>query len=160
MQLCICLLALSAKCMSASILYWSTNSFETAAIISHVICHRKSLTLRKSINSSCFAWLLFFNLLFSFFANFFSIRFINIMDNLFSKITLYLFSHSSLPVTIDVSSLLSQSPNTNCELDPIPTSLFKQCSNVQPIYLFLLVTFLISSTAALFIPTSKMITWI
>jgi hypothetical protein len=34
-------------------------------------------------------------------------------------------------LTIDeVSKLLSQSPDTNCELDPIPTSLLKQCSSV------------------------------
>ena len=38
---------------------------------------------------------------------------------------------SFIPVTIDdVSNLLSQSPNTNCDLDPIPTSLLKQCSHV------------------------------
>ena len=34
-------------------------------------------------------------------------------------------------VTIDeVSKLLSQSPDTNCDLDPIPTSLLKQFSSV------------------------------
>lgn len=38
---------------------------------------------------------------------------------------------SFTPVTIDdVSSLLSQSPDTNCDLDPIPTSLLKQFSHV------------------------------
>ena len=37
---------------------------------------------------------------------------------------------SFAPVTIeDVSNLLSQSPDTNCDLDPIPTSLLKQCSH-------------------------------
>jgi len=34
-------------------------------------------------------------------------------------------------VTIDeVSKHLSQSPDTNCDLDPIPTSLLKQCSHI------------------------------
>jgi len=34
-------------------------------------------------------------------------------------------------VTTDgVSKLLSQSPDTNCDLDPIPTSLLKQCSHI------------------------------
>ena len=34
------------------------------------------------------------------------------------------------PATIDeVSNLLFQSPDTNCDLDPIPTSLLKQCSS-------------------------------
>jgi hypothetical protein len=38
---------------------------------------------------------------------------------------------SFTPVTIDeVSNLLSQSPDTNCDSDPIPTSLLKQCSSV------------------------------
>jgi hypothetical protein len=38
---------------------------------------------------------------------------------------------SFTPVSIDdVSSLLSQCPDTNCDLDPIPTSLLKQCSHV------------------------------
>ena len=76
---------------------------------------------------------------------------------------------SFTPVTIDdVSSLLSQSPDTNCDLDPIPTSLLKKCSHVllptitniinlsiSTICLFLLVSFLITSKAALFILTSK-----
>ena len=35
------------------------------------------------------------------------------------------------PVTMDeVSKLLSDSPETSCDLDPIPTSLLKQCSSV------------------------------
>ena len=35
------------------------------------------------------------------------------------------------PINVDeVSKLLSQSPDTNCDLDPIPTSLLKQCSSV------------------------------
>ena len=35
------------------------------------------------------------------------------------------------PVTIEeVSKLLSQSPDTNCDLDPIPTSLLKKCTSV------------------------------
>jgi exonuclease III len=38
-------------------------------------------------------------------------------------------SFSSLTVE-EVSKLLSQSANTNCDLDPIPTSLLKQCSAV------------------------------
>jgi len=38
---------------------------------------------------------------------------------------------SLAPITVDeVSKLLSQSPDTNCDLDPIPTSLLKQCSSV------------------------------
>ena len=38
---------------------------------------------------------------------------------------------SFTPVTIDdVSSLLSRSPDTNCDLDPIPTSLLKKCSHI------------------------------
>ena len=38
---------------------------------------------------------------------------------------------SFTPVTVEeVSKLLSQSPDTNCDLDPIPTSLLRQCSSV------------------------------
>ena len=38
---------------------------------------------------------------------------------------------SFAPVTMDeISKLLSDSPETNCDLDPIPTSLLKQCSSV------------------------------
>jgi len=32
--------------------------------------------------------------------------------------------------TDEVSKLLSQSPETNCDLDPIPTFLLKQCSHI------------------------------
>jgi len=32
--------------------------------------------------------------------------------------------------TDEVSKLLSQSPDTYCDLDPIPTSLLKQCSHI------------------------------
>ena len=35
------------------------------------------------------------------------------------------------PVAMDeISKLLSDSPDTNCDLDPFPTSLLKQCSTV------------------------------
>lgn len=38
---------------------------------------------------------------------------------------------SFTPVTMDeISKLVSDSPETNCDLDPIPTSLLKQCSSV------------------------------
>ena len=38
---------------------------------------------------------------------------------------------SFAPVSMDeISKLLSDSPETNCDLDPIPTSLLKQCSSV------------------------------
>ena len=30
----------------------------------------------------------------------------------------------------EISKLLSDSPETNCDLDPIPTSLLKQCSSI------------------------------
>jgi len=35
-----------------------------------------------------------------------------------------------LPSTDEVTKLLSQSPDTNCDLDPIPKSLSKQCSHI------------------------------
>ena len=42
-----------------------------------------------------------------------------------------LYFSSFISVTADeVSKLLSQSPDTNCDLDPIPTSLLKQCSHI------------------------------
>jgi hypothetical protein len=62
-------------------------------------------------------------------------------------------------VTIDeVSKLLSQSPDTNCELDPIPTSLLKQCSSIHlptttKIINLSLSTFLINLRIVLFILT-------
>ena len=72
-------------------------------------------------------------------------------------------------VTIDeVSKLFSQSPDTNCDLDPIPISLLKQCSSVLLptitkiihlyLHLYLLVSFLINLRAVLFILTLKSLT--
>lgn len=40
------------------------------------------------------------------------------------------FSSFTYVTLEEVSKLLSQSPDTNCDLDPIPTSLLKQCSSV------------------------------
>ena len=40
------------------------------------------------------------------------------------------FSSFTVVTVDDVSKLLSQSPDTNCDLDPIPTSLLKKCSSV------------------------------
>jgi len=40
------------------------------------------------------------------------------------------FSFFTCVITDEVSKLLSQSPDTNCDLDPIPTSLLKQCSHI------------------------------
>jgi len=39
------------------------------------------------------------------------------------------FSSFTCVTTDEVSKLLSQSPDTNCDLDPIATSLLKQCSH-------------------------------
>jgi len=40
------------------------------------------------------------------------------------------FSSFTCVTTDEVSKLLSQSPDNNCDLDPIPTSLLKQCSHI------------------------------
>jgi len=40
------------------------------------------------------------------------------------------FSSFTCVTTDEVSKLLSQSPDTNCDLDPILTSLLKQCSHI------------------------------
>jgi len=40
------------------------------------------------------------------------------------------FSSFICVTTDDVSKLLSQSPDTNCDLDPILTSPLKQCSHI------------------------------
>ena len=40
------------------------------------------------------------------------------------------FSSFTCVTTDEVSKLLSQSPDTYCDLDPIPTSLLKQCSHI------------------------------
>jgi len=40
------------------------------------------------------------------------------------------FSSFTCVTNDQVSKLLSQSPDTNCDLDPIPTSLLKQCSHI------------------------------
>ena len=40
------------------------------------------------------------------------------------------FSSFKTVTADEVSKLLSQSPDTNCDLDPIPTSLLKQCSHI------------------------------
>jgi len=40
------------------------------------------------------------------------------------------FSFFIFVTTDDVSKLPSQSPDTNCDLDPIPTSVLKQCSDI------------------------------
>jgi len=40
------------------------------------------------------------------------------------------FSSFTCVTTDEVFTLLSQSPDTNCDLDPIPTSLLKQCSDI------------------------------
>jgi len=40
------------------------------------------------------------------------------------------FSSFTFVTTDKVSKLLSQSPDTNCDLDPILTSLLKQCSHI------------------------------
>ena len=63
------------------------------------------------------------------------------------------------PATIaEVSELLSSSPDTSCDLDPIPTSLLNQYKSVllptitkTSIYLFPLESFLINSKSALYI---------
>jgi len=41
------------------------------------------------------------------------------------------FSSFICVTTDEVSKLLSQSPDTNCDLDPIPKSLLKQCSHIK-----------------------------
>jgi len=40
------------------------------------------------------------------------------------------FSSFTCVTTDEVSKHLSQSPDTNCDLDPIPTFLLKQCSHI------------------------------
>jgi len=42
------------------------------------------------------------------------------------------FSSFTCVITDEVSKLLSQSPDINCDLDPSPTSLLKQCSILLP----------------------------
>jgi hypothetical protein len=75
------------------------------------------------------------------FATFFSDKILKLHTNLLSKAS-HISPHSDppshpvilsnfQPVTHDeVSKLLSQSPATDCDLDPIPTSLLKQCASV------------------------------
>jgi len=40
------------------------------------------------------------------------------------------FSSFTCVTTVKVSKLLSQFPDTNCDLDPFPTYLLKQCSHI------------------------------
>jgi hypothetical protein len=40
------------------------------------------------------------------------------------------FSSFTTVIINEISKLFSQSPNSNCDLDPIPTCLLKQCSSV------------------------------
>ena len=47
-----------------------------------------------------------------------------------SSIQATLFSYFIGVTTDEVFKLLSRSPDTNCDLDPIPTSLVKQCSHI------------------------------
>jgi hypothetical protein len=79
--------------------------------------------------------------LFQSFATFFSDKILKLHTNLLSKSS-HISPHSDppfhpviqsnfQPVTHDeVSKLLSQSPATDCDLDPISTSLLKQCASV------------------------------
>jgi len=64
------------------------------------------------------------------------------------------FSSFTCVTTDVVPKLLSQSPDTNCDLDPIPTSLLKQCSHIllptSSICLSLLAFFLINSNTVLY----------
>jgi len=81
------------------------------------------------------------NLLCQSFANFFSDKIHKLHTNLLiNRISTALhfpppftppnFSSFTCVTTDEVSKLLSQSPDTNCDLDPIPTSLLKQCSHI------------------------------
>jgi len=81
--------------------------------------------------------------------------------------TLPNFSYFTCAATDEVSKPLSQSPDTNCDLDPIPISLLKQCSHILlPTItnaiksLHLLAFLLINAKAVLHIHTSKNLTWI
>jgi len=78
------------------------------------------------------------SLLYQFFLNFFSdkihklhttllINRLSISPHFLPPITPPNFSSFTCVTTDEVSKLLSQSPNTNWDLDPIPTSLLKQC---------------------------------
>jgi len=45
-------------------------------------------------------------------------------------IIIIIIIHSLYLITDEVSKLLCQSPDCNCDLDPIPTSLLEQCCHI------------------------------
>jgi hypothetical protein len=50
--------------------------------------------------------------------------------HILSPVTLPNFLYFTAVTNNEVSKLFSQSPDTNCDLDPIQTSFFEQCSSV------------------------------